>query len=119
VNLVIPPVLLYAFGFVLITLGGLRAFYLGWRKRPDVEEDEAPLPGARHEAGIEAVTTEGAAAAAGEAGEGDVEPVETERKGNNWARSGAGGHKRHLMMGLLYVMMGLFLVVSTFLGQRR
>ena len=129
-NLVIPPVLLYAFGVMLVTLGGLRAYYLGWRKRPDVEvegddrdaaEDQENAAQEALRGAPEVGAGEAAAAAPSDAAEAEVEPVETvpaTAKGG-WARSGAGGHKRHLMMGLLYVVMGLFLIVSTALGQRR
>jgi hypothetical protein len=105
-NLVIPPLLLYAFGVILITLGGLRAYYLGWLKRPETVDEGGA------DAGDEA---EGAA----EALDREVEPVETARKPGGWSRGGgASGHKRHLLMGLLYVMMGLFIVISTVLNSR-
>jgi hypothetical protein len=116
VNLVIPPILLYAFGSVLVVLGSLRAYYLGWLKRPDLDEgeengqdgqdvDDGPLEGAPPSAPL----------AEGE----EVAPIETPVRRRPAPVSGSTGHRRHLGMGLLYMLMGLFLIVSTALGQRR
>jgi hypothetical protein len=131
VNLVIPPVLFYAFGALLVSMGGVRAYYLGWRKRPETDDDEAderePV-----RAGAEVSDEEVEAALGGEergaaapveakssdAPDAEVEPVETVRP-RRVARAGSEGHKRHLVMGLLYVAMGLFLLVSTWVGQHR
>ena len=33
-NVSIPPSLLYAIGTVLVLFGGLRAYHLGWKRRP-------------------------------------------------------------------------------------
>jgi hypothetical protein len=107
VNLVIPPILLYAFGSVLVVLGSLRAYYLGWLKRPDTEEDD-------EDAALE-VAAPSAPAAEGE----EIAPVETPVRRRAALGAGSSGHRRHLGMGLLYLLMGLFLIVSTALGQRR
>jgi hypothetical protein len=123
VNLVIPPVFLYGFGVLLVSMGGVRAYYLGWRKRPggedDGEEAELESEGELDPEGPAAEVARAAVEAEGkEMGEGDVEPVETVPP-RRIARAGGDGHRRHLVMGLLYVAMGLFLLVSTWVGQRR
>lgn len=41
-----------------------------------------------------------------------------EAGGKGWARSSGGGYKRHLTFGVLWVVMGLFLVVSTMMNTR-
>jgi hypothetical protein len=131
VNLVIPPVLFYAFGALLVSMGGVRAYYLGWRKRPELDDDEVDAEDSAV-AGPEVSDEDVEAAIAGQdpavktpaesrssdAPDSDVEPVETVRR-RKVARTGGEGHKRHLVMGLLYVAMGLFLLVSTWLGQHR
>jgi hypothetical protein len=126
VNVVIPPVLLYAFGALLVSLGGTRAYYLGWRKRPELDDDDEADVAEAASAGPEVSDEEVEAAIAGrdpaveakssDAPDGDVEPVETVRP-RKVARTGGDGHKRHLVMGLLYVAMGLFLLVTTWIGQ--
>jgi hypothetical protein len=130
VNLVIPPVLFYAFGALLVSMGGVRAYYLGWRKRPEVDDEADEREPVR--AGAEVSDEEVEAALAGEersaaapveakssdAPDAEVEPVETVRP-RRVARTGSEGHKRHLVMGLLYVAMGLFLLASTWVGQHR
>jgi hypothetical protein len=130
VNVVIPPVLLYAFGALLVSLGGVRAYYLGWRKRPETDDDDEADVGEAASAGPEISDEDVEAAIAGrdpevaptveakssDAPDGDVEPVETVRP-RKVARTGGEGHKRHLLMGLLYVAMGLFLLATTWIGQ--
>jgi hypothetical protein len=126
VNVVIPPVLLYAFGALLVSLGGVRAYYLGWRKRPELDDDDAAEVADSANAGPEVSDEEVEAAIASQdpaveakstdAPDGDVEPVETVRP-RKVARTGGEGHKRHLLMGLLYVAMGLFLLATTWIGQ--
>jgi hypothetical protein len=70
----IPPQLSYGFGALLIVLGGLRAYFWGWKRRP------AP-PAAD-----------------------DVQ--ESVRRPDD-------EHKRHLRYGVIWVLLGLFLLVST------
>lgn len=97
-SVVIPPLLLYAFGVVLMILGGLRAFHLGYKRRPAAEGPDG-----------EAATDDENA---------DEEADANRRPGRSgWARSEGGGYKRHLTMGLLWVAMGLFLVLSTALNS--
>ena len=132
-NLVIPPVLFYAFGALLVSMGGVRAYYLGWRKRPELDDDDEADDRDTGSVGPEvsdedveaaiAGSDAGAATAAvvskpGDTPDADVEPVETVPR-RKVARTGSEGHKRHLVMGLLYVAMGLFLLVSTWVGQHR
>jgi hypothetical protein len=131
VNLVIPPVLFYAFGALLVSMGGVRAYYLGWRKRPELDDDEDEADDTAS-AGPEVSDEDVAAAIAGQdpgvapavaakpsdTPDADVEPVETV-PARKVARAGGDGHKRHLVMGLLYVAMGLFLLASTWVGQHR
>ena len=79
----IPSSLLYAIGTVLVVFGGLRAYHLGWKKRP-------------------------APAAPGEQPESpDLDEVPA------WDRNKGGGYKRHITFGVLWVVMGLFLIIST------
>jgi hypothetical protein len=88
-NVSIPPALLYAIGTVLVVFGGLRAWHLGWRKKP-------------------------APAAPGEAPESpDLDEAPA------WDRDRGGGYKRHITFGMLWLVMGLFLIISTILNSRR
>jgi hypothetical protein len=41
-----------------------------------------------------------------------------EEAGTGWSRSSGGGYKRHLTFGVLWVVMGLFLVLSTIVKSR-
>jgi hypothetical protein len=41
-----------------------------------------------------------------------------EAAAGGWSRSTGGGYKRHLTFGLLWMVMGLFLVVSTIIKTR-
>jgi hypothetical protein len=101
----IPPAILYAFGLIIAVMGGLRAYHLGWRRRPaGPEAAEGPeLP-------------EGEAVAAELASDGA--PGEDAAKPPGWSRAQGGGYKRHITMGLLWVAMGLFLIISTALNNR-
>ena len=92
--------LLYAFGVVLMLMGGLRAFHLGYKRRPAAEAPDDPEAPADEEAEDEA--------------EANQRPGRT-----GWARGEGGGYKRHLTMGLLWVAMGLFLVISTAINSGR
>jgi hypothetical protein len=85
----------YLFGAFLVVVGILRAKYLGAPRQLRVDErdtgDAEPPAGAP------------TPAAPGEPPRIERGPVE----------------KRHLRWGLLYVLMGLFLVISTYLQMRR
>ncbi len=105
-NLAIPPLFFYAFGAVLVIIGGLRAYHLGWKQRPDTEVTPPPEPAADAEADAEA------------AADADLYPEDqpvppTSRDQGGWSRTAGGGHKRHMLMGLLWMGMGLFLLIST------
>lgn len=87
-NLAIPPSLFYAIGAILVLFGALRAYSLGWKRRP-----APPAPGE-------------------EAESADVDEVPA------WDRGRGGGYKRHITFGLLWVGLGLFLIVKTILDTR-
>jgi hypothetical protein len=110
-SFVIPPVLLYAFGTVLTVLGGLRAYFLGWKQRPDVPEEEE-----RGNEGV-ALAPEGAAD-----DQDDGAELRGEMRGKargDWSDGKRSSrHKRHIGMGLLWLGMGLFLIISTATGNR-
>jgi hypothetical protein len=85
-DIVLPPALFYGVGIVLIVFGALRAVFLGWKQKPPTE-DRAELQGELEEA------AEG---------------------GGSLQRAPRGpGYKRHLTFGALWVVLGLFLLVST------
>jgi hypothetical protein len=86
-NVSIPPSLLYAIGTVLVLFGGLRAYHLGWKKKPVPAE-----PG-------------------GDPESPDLDEVPA------WDRN-KGGYKRHITFGVLWVVMGLFLIISTIINSR-
>jgi hypothetical protein len=94
----IPPIVFYVFGAILVAFGILRAKYLGAPRPPreSVDEDEAPKE-----------TRGEPASFAGRAPSTDASPVRgpTER--------------RHLRWGIIYILMGLFLVISTYLQTLR
>jgi hypothetical protein len=100
----IPPVLLYAFGTVLVIMGGLRAYYLGFKGRPDVpEESTEPDPGEAAEPGPESDDEDGSSV------RGEVRG----RTRGGWSDGRVSTtYKRHVAMGLLWVGMGLFLIIS-------
>jgi hypothetical protein len=87
-NVSIPPSLLYAIGTVLVLFGGLRAYHLGWKRKP-----ESAAPGQEPESG-------------------DLDEVPA------WDRNKGGGYKRHITFGVLWVAMGLFLIISTMITSR-
>jgi hypothetical protein len=102
----IPPAILYVFGLIIVSLGGLRAYHLGWKRRPAAEAaDAAATEGPETEAGDEAAAKE-------------EEPAEDAPRRPAWSRADGGGYKRHITMGLLWVAMGLFLIISTALNNR-
>jgi hypothetical protein len=83
-NVQIPPAIFYFIGTLLLVFGGLRAYFLGWKRKPA----------------------------------GDAEgKEELEEQANGWARDR--GYKRHVTFGLLWVVMGLFLMISTLINSRR
>lgn len=103
-NVELPPMLFYGVGVLLLVFGALRAYYLGWKKRPALPQKGAQA--AEGAEGDETLTDEDAQ------DEGRAE----DRSG--WARRQGGGYKRNLTFGLLWVGMGIFLILSTFLNAR-
>ena len=99
-KLEIPPLFFYGFGVLLVMFGSLRAYHLGWRHRPGGPEGE----GDEGEEGDEAEEGEDAAPAI---------------RQSRWSRVTASGYKRHITMGLLWIAMGVFLLVSTAVNGRR
>lgn len=89
-NIQLPPILFYAVGTVLIVFGSLRALHLGWMRRKDDGLSE-PEPG---------------------------EVGSFERDAQRAARRTRDA-RRHIVFGLVWVAMGLFLVISTLLHTRR
>ena len=79
----LPPALLYGFGAVLMIFGGLRFYFLGVKRKQEME-------------------AEAQAAAKGE-----------ETLDSDWQRAEGGGYKRHMTWGALWMAMGLFLIIST------
>jgi hypothetical protein len=103
-DIVLPPALFYAVGVVLIVFGGLRAYLLGWKQRP-----RAP------------VKTVPDAEAYGEPPEAEAPArvaSEEEERAGGWSPTAGGSFKRHITFGLLWVVMGLFLLVSTIINTR-
>jgi hypothetical protein len=94
-NVQLPPFLFYAVGVMLMVFGTLRALLMGVRGR---KEADAELAADR---------------AAGEGGEAP-DPDDRER-----ATRKAREARRHVVFGIVWVAMGLFLVISTFLNTRR
>ena len=95
-NVQLPPFLFYAVGVMLMVFGTLRAVLMGVRGR---KEAEAELAAADR--------------AAGEGGEAP-DPDDRER-----ATRRAREARRHVVFGIVWVAMGLFLVISTLLNTRR
>jgi hypothetical protein len=79
-NVQIPPAIFYFIGALLVVFGALRAYHLGWKKKPANKE-------------------------------------ELEEEAGGWARDT--GYKRHLTFGVVWMVMGLFLLVSTIISTRR
>lgn len=79
----LPALLPIVVGTLLVVGGGARAYVLGWKRRP-------------------------AAVRRGGEGEGDGAGASD---GGRHAAAGAGA--RHLRWGVIWVLMGLFLIVST------
>jgi hypothetical protein len=89
----LPPALFHGVGILLIVFGTLRAYHLGWQRRL---KEVPPDPEAED-------------AAAPDDGAPPPEPV---LRPDPAAR-------RHIMFGVLWVAMGIFLVVSTYINSRR
>ena len=97
----IPPVIPYVVGAMLVLFGGLRIKYLA-----------APRP-AQSSGGNGA--DDGSGDGSGESARAGTEEVApTERKPVRRKEQ-----KRHFKMGALWILMGLFLLVSTYLEVRR
>jgi hypothetical protein len=87
----LPPIIPYAVGCVLILFGALRVKYLG-------------APRARRRPADDAEAGEGSADPA-------IEPEERLERGPE--------QRRHIRWGIIWILLGLFLVVSTFVQVRR
>ncbi|HEY0712265.1 MAG TPA: hypothetical protein VGF45_06310 [Polyangia bacterium] len=105
---VIPPLLLYAFGAVLAVMGGLRAYFLGWKQRPDVPEEADDEPAAQGQAGPDAPEPQ-------DGDDGSEIRGEVRGRGRGTWSDGkrSSQHKRHLAMGVIWMLLGLFLIIST------
>jgi len=88
-NLVIPPLFFYAIGAMLVIFGGARAVWLGVR-RPSRELE------------IDADADAGAGADQDDGGQGAGKRA-----------AAAKARRRHLIFGIVWVLMGIFLIVST------
>jgi hypothetical protein len=88
-NVNLPPALFYGIGLMLVVFGALRAYVLGWKRRPGGPD----APPAR---------------------EGE-EPEAVHGRGPRRQPD----HKRHVTFGVLWIAMGLFLIVSTIINSRR
>ena len=102
-DVVLPPALFYAVGVVLIVFGAMRAYLLGWKQRPRAPVKTVPDPDAFGEpppAEEEAPTTQ------------------QDDRGAGWSPAAGGSYKRHITFGLLWVVMGLFLLISTVVNTR-
>jgi hypothetical protein len=87
----LPPIIPYAVGCILILFGALRIRYLGApRVRKRSDDDEN----------------------AGQASsDRTVEPEERLQRGPE--------QRRHIRWGIIWILLGLFLVISTFIQVRR
>jgi hypothetical protein len=87
----LPPIIPYAIGCILILFGALRVKYLGASRARRRSDDDAT---------------------AGEAsGDRGVEPEERLQRGPE--------QRRHIRWGIIWIVLGLFLVISTFIQVRR
>jgi hypothetical protein len=103
-DIVLPPALFYGVGVVLIVFWALRAYLLGWKQRPRAPVKTVPDPEAFGEP------------PAPEASEPATS--EPEERAAGWSPAAGGSYKRHITFGLLWVVMGLFLLVSTVVNTR-
>jgi hypothetical protein len=93
----LPPALFHGIGLLLIVFGTLRAYRLGWQRRlresrssSSASEDFEDSEHSEHEDAVDG---------------GRYRPDPAAR--------------RHIMFGVLWVAMGIFLVVSTLINSRR
>jgi hypothetical protein len=91
-NLVIPPLFFYVVGALLVIFGGARALWLGVR-RPN-REIQDDVPDLARESGV------------GGGGLGDA-------RASAGSSAAAKARRRHLTFGIVWVLMGIFLIVST------
>jgi hypothetical protein len=85
----LPPFLFYAIGTMLIVFGALRVKYLGAPRLRRRPADDET----------------------GEEASADREPEERLERGPE--------QRRHIRWGIIWILLGLFLVVSTFIQVRR
>jgi len=87
----LPPILFYVIGLALVIFGGLRVKYLG-----------APrVPRRRH-------------------GDWDEDDSSADRPDDDEQRPVRGPEQlRHVRWGIIWILLGLFLLISTFLQVRR
>ena len=95
-NLVIPPLFFYVIGAMLVIFGGARALWLGVRRPHRELSDE---PGAAEAAPLSSDLAADAAADA--------------RDLASAAAAAAKARRRHLTFGIVWILMGLFLIIST------
>jgi hypothetical protein len=87
----LPPIIPYAVGCILILFGALRIKYLGApRARRRSDDDEGSSQDSDHHT---------------------AEPEEGLQRGPE--------QRRHIRWGIIWVLLGLFLVISTFIQVRR
>jgi hypothetical protein len=107
----LPPALLYGVGVVLMVFGALRAYTLGWKQRPRAQaramEKLEKLAGGDEYGQLPAE----------EAPQTPEAKEQAENRAAGWSPAG-GTHKRHLFFGVLWVLMGAFLVVTTIVHSR-
>ncbi len=108
----LPPALLYGVGVVLMVFGALRAYTLGWKQRPRAQ--------ARAERELEKLAGDDyGQPPAEEAVETPEAKEQGESRAAGWsAAPGGSTYRRHLFFGVLWVLMGAFLVISTILHTR-
>lgn len=104
---VLPPALFYGLGVLLLVFGALRAWLLGWKVKR--EEREANAHGS-----TEVVTVAADKAADGAAAPVAEEDAALESAAAIEARSRRMREaKRHLRYGVVWIVLGLFLIIST------
>jgi hypothetical protein len=108
-DIVLPPALFYGVGAVLIVFGALRAYMLGWRQRPHAAVKTVPDPEAYGEPpASETPVSEPA----------ETAPTQQEDRAAGWSPAAGGSYKRHITFGILWVVMGLFLLITTILNTK-
>jgi hypothetical protein len=98
----LPAALLYGFGALLVILGGLRAYHLGWKRKVELDAEAAEAAGADASEGVDA---------------GEGEDVRGGGSAAGGRRRDGGGYKRHLAWGVVWMGMGLFLIISTLMKR--